>query len=74
MTSPALVLPQGGPIPFLSFDDDCFFRRWALDIGQDGGALLETVFECSSAAGIVAAAAAGLGVALPSGRHLRPDL
>lgn len=72
--SPALVLPQEGPIPFLSFDDDCFFRRWALDIGQDGGALLETVFECSSAAGIVAAAAAGLGVALLSGRHLRPDL
>lgn len=72
--SPALLLPQEGPIPFLSFDDDCFFRRWALDIGQDGGALLETVFECSSAAGIVAAAAAGLGVALLSGRHLRPDL
>lgn len=72
--SPALVLPEDGPIPFLSFDDDCFFRRWALDIGQDGGALLETVFECSSAAGIVAAAAAGLGVALLSGRHLRPDL
>lgn len=72
--SPALVLPEDGPIPFLSFDDDCFFRRWALDIGQDGGALLETVFECSSAAGIVAAVAAGLGVALLSGRHLRPDL
>lgn len=72
--SPALVLPEDGPIPFLSFDDDCFYRHWALDIGQDGGALLETVFECSSAAGIVAAAAAGLGVALLSDRYLRPDL
>ena len=69
-----LLLAPEGPIPFLSFDDDCFYRRWAIDIGQDGGAELETVFECSSAAGIVAAVNAGLGVALLSDRHLRPDM
>lgn len=69
-----LLLDPEGPIPFLSFDDDCFYRRWAIDIGQDGGAELETVFECSSAAGIVAAVNAGLGVALLSDRHLRPDM
>ncbi|MBR0555127.1 LysR family transcriptional regulator [Ciceribacter sp. L1K23] len=69
-----LVLPKDAPIPFLSFDDDCFYRRWALDIGQDGGGVLETVFECSSAAGITAAVTAGLGVALLSDRHLRPDM
>jgi DNA-binding transcriptional LysR family regulator len=69
-----LVLADDGPIPFLSFDDDCFYRRWAIDIGQDGGADLETVFECSSAAGIVAAVEAGLGIALLSDRHLRPDM
>lgn len=61
-------------ILFLSFDDDCFYRRWALDIGQDGGAELETGFECSSAAGIVAAVNAGLGVALLSARHLLPEM
>lgn len=72
--SPDLALPEEGTIPFLSFDDDCFFRHWALDIGQDGGVLLETVFECSSAAGIVTAVTAGLGVALLSDRHLRPDM
>ncbi|NGM47728.1 LysR family transcriptional regulator [Rhodobacter sp. SGA-6-6] len=72
--SPDLALPADGPIPFLSFDDDCFYRRWALDIGQDGGALLETVFECSSAAGIAAAVTGGLGVALLSDRHLRPEM
>lgn len=72
--SPALALPDDGAIPFLSFDDDCFYRRWALDIGQDGGARLETVFECSSAAGITAAVLAGLGVALLSDRHLRPEM
>ncbi len=69
-----LTLQENGPLPFLCFDDDCFYRRWAIDIGQDGGADLETVFECSSAAGIVAAVQAGLGVALLSDRHLRPDM
>lgn len=72
--SPDLALPEDGAIPFLSFDDDCFYRQWALDIGQDGGAMLETVFECASAAGIVAAVMAGLGVALLSDRHLRPEM
>ena len=67
-------LPADGPIPFLSFADDCFYRHWALDIGQDDGALLETVFECSSAAGIVAGVLAGLGVALLSDRHIRPEM
>ncbi|WP_027053226.1 LysR family transcriptional regulator [Mesorhizobium erdmanii] len=69
-----LTLEDGGPLPFLSFDEDCFYRRWAIDIGQDGGADLDTVFECSSAAGIIAAVQAGLGVALLSDRHLRPEM
>ncbi|NTF40966.1 LysR family transcriptional regulator [Rhizobium rhizogenes] len=71
---PDLSMAPGGPIPFLSFDDECFYRRWALDIGQDGGVVLETVFECTSSAGIIAAVSAGLGVALLSGRHLLPDM
>ncbi|WP_149139509.1 LysR family transcriptional regulator [Gemmobacter caeruleus] len=69
-----LALPERGPIPFLSFDDACFYRHWAMDVGQDDGALLETVFECASAAGIVAGVLAGLGVALLSDRHIRPDM
>ncbi len=69
-----LSLGLEGAIPFLSFADECFYRRWAIDIGQDGGAELETVFECSSAAGIIAAVEAGLGVALLSDRHLRPEM
>ncbi|PST20310.1 LysR family transcriptional regulator [Mesorhizobium plurifarium] len=71
---PELTLPQNGAIPFLSFDDECFYRRWALDIGQDGGVNLETVFECASAAGIVAAVTSAMGVALLSERHLRPGM
>ncbi|EJC76792.1 LysR family transcriptional regulator [Rhizobium hidalgonense] len=69
-----LVLPPGGPIPFLSFDDECFYRQWALDMGQDGDTLLETIFECASAAGIVSAVTSALGVALLNGRHLRPEM
>jgi len=71
---PELSLPLDEPVPFLSFDEECFYRRCALDIGQDGGAVLETVFECTSSAGIVAAVSAGLGVALLNGRHLQPDM
>lgn len=71
--SAQLALPASGPVPFLSFDDNCFYRQWAMDIGQDNGALLETVFECSSSAGIVSAVASGLGVALLNERHLKPD-
>lgn len=70
---PDLALPQGGPISFLSFDDECFYRRWALDIGQDD-AVFETVFECSSAAGIVSAVNAAMGVALLSDRHIRGEM
>ncbi len=70
---PDLALPKDGPIPFLSFDDECFYRQWALDIGQDD-ATLETIFECSSAAGIVSAVNAAMGVALLSDRHIRGEM
>lgn len=67
------AVPQEGPIPFLSFDDECFYRHWALDVGQDN-VVLETVFECASAAGIVSAVNAAMGVALLSDRHIRSEM
>jgi DNA-binding transcriptional LysR family regulator len=72
--SPDLVLAKGKPVPFISFDENCFYRRWGLDLGQDEGLLFETVFECSSAAGIIAGVTSGLGVALLSQRHLNPRM
>ncbi|UNK40117.1 LysR family transcriptional regulator (plasmid) [Shinella sp. H4-D48] len=70
---PELVIGHDDPIPFLSFDEDCFYRKWALDIGQDD-AVLETVFECSSAAGIVSAVNATMGVALLSDRYIQSEM
>lgn len=69
-----LVLSKEMPVPFLSFDENCFYRRWGLDLGLDAGMLFEIVFECSSAAGIVAGVTSGLGVALLSERHLQPEM
>lgn len=70
---PELTIRPGEAIPFLSFDDQCFYRQWALGIGQEN-LPLESVFECSSAAGIVSAVNAIMGVALLSDRHIRGEM
>ena len=49
--SAELKLHVESSIPFLSFDDHCFSRQWGLDVGSGGATSLDTVFECSSAAG-----------------------
>lgn len=72
--SPDLDIDQRRPIPFLSFDDQCFYRRWAMDIAQEDGTIFETVLDCASAAGIVSGVQSGLGVALLNERHLAPDM
>jgi DNA-binding transcriptional LysR family regulator len=69
-----LPMPNQDAIPFLSFDDQCFYRQWALEVGQGGGAYLDTVFECSSAAGIVTAVNARMGIALLSDRYISGDM
>ncbi len=68
------VLELNSPIPFLSFDRNCFYRKWGLSDGQRNGHTFERVFECPSAAGIKSAVRSGLGVALLNGMHLTPDI
>lgn len=63
-------IPEEGPIPFLSYDDDCFYRQWMLDQGSFSGRQFETVLQCSSRTGIVAALEAGLGVTILNQRHV----
>ncbi len=74
--SPDLDLELGAEsaIPFRSFDESCFYRRWAMDFAQQDGTIFETVLECASAAGIVSAVQNGLGVALLNERHLTPEM
>lgn len=56
-------------IPFLSYDDDCFYKNWAIgtDLHPSG---LRIVLECASSAGIASAVRSGLGVALLPGRYV----
>ena len=61
-------------VPFLSFDENCFYRRWGFGEGQEMGHRFEKVLECPSAAGIQSAVRSGLGVALLNGMHITPDI
>ena len=62
------------PVPFLSFDSNCFYRRWGFSEGLAEGVTLEKVLECPSAAGVQSGVRAGLGVALLNGMHLTRDI
>jgi molybdate transport repressor ModE-like protein len=69
-----LQLDETRPIPFLAFDDRCFFKRWAMDDASPRGKGFVTVLECASTAGIVSGVQAGLGVSLLNARHLTPQI
>ena len=67
-------LDPAAPVPFLAFDDNCFYRQWGYGDGLAKGHRLNTVLECPSAAGIQSAVRSGLGVALLNAMHLTPDM
>lgn len=58
------------PIPFLSYDDNCFYKNWMLEQEASTGRAFETVLECASNAGIIAGVESGLGVAILNRRHV----
>ena len=62
------------PIPFLSFDKNCFYHKWGVSDGLKGGHSFEKVLECPSAAGIRSGVRSGLGVALLNGMHVTKDM
>lgn len=74
VASPDLPLPDDRPLPFLAFDDNCFYKHWAMTLGQAGGRDFRTVLQCASNAGIVSAVEAGLGIALLNARHITPRM
>ncbi|MBL4614453.1 MAG: LysR family transcriptional regulator [Magnetovibrio sp.] len=61
-------------VPFLSYDNDCFFKHWAMGVENSLASGLETVLECASSAGIASAIQSGLGVALLPGRYLTDEM
>ncbi len=61
-------------LPFLSFDEQCLYRQWAMASADPRTPPLVPVLECSSSAGVVNAVREGLGVALLSARHLSEDM
>ena len=61
-------------IPFLAFDDNCFYKDWALENTHPHLFGLCVVLSCFSTAGIVSAVSSGLGVALLNERHLTEDM
>lgn len=71
--SPDLQLDYKKPVPFLAFDDECFYREWAMDAKHHREVNLETILTCSSTSGILSGVSSGLGVALISKRHVRPE-
>ncbi len=67
-------LPLGEKIPFIAFDQNCFYRRWAVKELAGSGVKLDVVLECASNEGVCSAILAGLGVALMAERHIRPGM
>ena len=72
--SPDFALDLSKPVPFLSFDQNCFYRQWGFSEGLRDGLTLEKVLECPSAAGIQSGVRSGLGVALLNGVHVTDDM
>lgn len=67
-------LPSEGPVPFLAYDDRCFYKAWLVENAGSMGREFRTVLECSSNAGILAGIEAGLGVSIVNEEHLSPGM
>ncbi|WP_306150074.1 MULTISPECIES: LysR family transcriptional regulator [unclassified Roseibium] len=69
-----LPLKPNAPLPFLAFDENCFYKQWAQFHSSGTEYQFEVVLECPSVSGILSATRAGLGVALMNGLHVPLDL
>jgi molybdate transport repressor ModE-like protein len=72
--SPEFELDLTKPIPFLSFDENCFYRQWGFTVGSQCGYSFERILECPSAVGIQCGVRSGLGIALLKGMHVTSDM
>lgn len=56
-------------VPFIAFDQNCFYRQWAAQALAGSGKRLDVVLECASIAGVCSAVMSGMGTALLAERH-----
>ncbi|MCP4766101.1 MAG: hypothetical protein GY875_07500 [Gammaproteobacteria bacterium] len=61
-------------MPFIAFDQNCFYRQWASKELANSSQRLDVVLECASNEGVCSAVSAGMGVALIAKRHIRSDM
>lgn len=61
-------------IPFIAFDQNCFYRQWATKELAGSDRRLDVILECASNEGVCSAVMAGMGVALLAERHLRSGM
>ena len=66
--------PDESRIPFIAFDQNCFYRQWATREFAGADRQLDVVLECASNEGVCSAVSAGMGVALIAEHHLRSDM
>lgn len=69
-----LDLDPNRPVPFLAFDENCFYRLWAMEAAPLPPHGFSAVMRCASLSGILSAVRSGLGVTLLATRHLGPDM
>lgn len=63
-----------GPIPLITFGDDCFYRQIAQPLLEAAGLEYRIVFSGQSSSAVRAAVEAGLGVAILSTRYVEGDM
>ncbi len=61
-------------VPFIAFDQNCFYRQWAARELAGSERALDVVLECASNEGVCSAILAGMGVALIAERHFRAGM
>ena len=67
-------MPLDDRLPFIAFDQNCFYRHWAARELAGSGKQLDVILECASHEGVCRAILAGMGVALIAQRHVRPGM
>ena len=67
-------IPDDKRLPFIAFDQNCFYRQWAARELAGSEWLLDVILECASNEGVCSAILAGMGVALIAERHLKPGM